>query len=58
MEITINLSEADIAKLEKFRSLFVKDAIKKKDDYMYITWNDASIEKLAGFYITYKLQNW
>lgn len=58
MEITLNLSKEDIAKLELFRSLFLEDAIKKKDDYMYSTWNDTSIEKLAGFYMTYKLQKW
>ena len=58
MEITINLSEEDLAKLEQFRQDFITDAIKHKNAYQEETWKNASIPKLFSYYVTAKLQNW
>lgn len=58
MEIKLNISQEDLVKLEQFRKLFIEDAKKKGNQYQYEIWNEASIEKLTGYYLTSKLQDW
>jgi len=58
MEVRLNISVEDLAKLEEFRLLFVNDAKKKGDQYQLDLWSNASIEKLTGYYLTSQLQKW